>query len=87
MRKVDKKEGLDPSISNFANPVNVFVDSMLHLKVELWLRPDGIKWDSELLQRRRREKIGKAEVWVVSPEDFIVTKSARKDRQVQDEKM
>ncbi len=56
------------------------------LEVEFWLRPDGIEWDREALRRRRKVDIGGVKAWVVSPEDFIVSKLARPDRGVQDEK-
>jgi len=74
------------SVGSFSNPVCVFSEGRTGLEVELWLRPDGIKWDSETLRRRRKARIGSAEVWLVSPEDYVVTKLTRPDRGVQDEK-
>lgn len=77
---------LQPRIASFENPDCVFLDKETGMEVEFWLRPDGVRWDAETLRRRRRAKIGSAEVWLVSPEDFIVSKLARPDRGVQDEK-
>lgn len=81
-----KRSGFKPSLASFSNPVNVFKDEKTGLEVEFWLRPDGIVWDRETLRRRKRTKVGATEVWLVSPEDFIVTKLSRPDRGVQDEK-
>lgn len=54
--------------------------------VEIWLRPDGIVFDEELLRRRtRRTVIDDLSFWVIGLEDFIVNKLARKDRRSQDE--
>ena len=50
------------------------------------MRPDGIDFDDELLKRRRKmELVTGFEAWIISPEDFIVTKLARPDRSVIDE--
>lgn len=81
-----ERSGFQPSVASFSNPVSVFKEEKTGLEVEFWLRPDGIKWDRETLRRRRRTKVGSVEVWLVSPEDFIVTKLSRPDRGVQDEK-
>jgi predicted nucleotidyltransferase len=81
-----EKFGFEPAIASFSNPVEVFRDTKSGLEVELWLRPDGVVWDKEMLRRRRRVRIGKTDVWVISPEDFIISKLARPDRGVQDEK-
>ncbi len=81
-----KRSGFEPEVTSFLNPVSVFKDAKTGIEVEFWLRPDGIKWDGETLRRRRKTKIGSVGVWLVSPEDFIVTKLARTDRGVQDEK-
>jgi hypothetical protein len=57
--------------------------------VELWLKPDGVKWDEETLQRRWKVTFGTTgksfKAYVLSPEDFIVNKLARKDRSARDE--
>ncbi len=81
-----EKAGFGRGAGTFSNPVCVFGEERTGLEVELWLRPDGIKWDSETLRRRRKARIGWAEVWLVSPEDYVVTKLSRPDRGVQDEK-
>lgn len=81
-----KKAGFRSSLASFSNPVSVFSDVRTGLEVEFWLRPDGIEWGSETLRKRRKTKIGTAEVWLVSPEDFAVSKLSRPDRGVQDEK-
>jgi hypothetical protein len=81
-----KKFGFESAIASFANPVNVFRDEGSGLEIELWLRPDGVVWDKETLQRRRRVTTGKTDFWVISPEDFVISKLARPDRGVQDEK-
>lgn len=78
--------GYEPGFSSFSNPVNLFKDEKTGLEVEFWTRPDGIEWDRETLRRRRRARAGKVEFWIVSPEDFIVSKLGRPDRGVQDEK-
>ena len=81
-----EKSGFKRSVTSFSNPVNVLQDLETGLEIELWLRPDGIRWDEEALRRRRKTKIGEAEVWLVSPEDFVVSKLSRPDRGAQDEK-
>lgn len=53
--------------------------------VKIWLKPDGIKFDKELLKRRQRREIPDMEVWVIGPEDFIVNKLSRADRRARDE--
>lgn len=57
--------------------------------VELWFRPDGVTWDEETLRRRWKVAFRAAEedfeARVLSPEDFIVNKLARKDRSARDE--
>ena len=78
--------GLNPSVASFSNPVTVLTDQKTGLEIEIWLRPDGIVWDKETLERRNEIKIGSSDLYVVSPEDFIVSKLARPDRGAQDEK-
>ena len=81
-----EKSGFKPSAASFSNPVTVLADQKTGLEIELWLRPDGIVWDRETLDRRKQVRIGSYDLYVVSPEDFIVSKLARPDRGVQDEK-
>jgi len=78
--------GFNPSMASFSNPVAVLTDKKTGLEVEMWLRPDGIVWDRETLRRRVLTRFGSSDLYVVSPEDFIVSKLARPDRGVQDEK-
>lgn len=78
--------GLQPRVASFANSVSVFLDEETGLEVEFWLRPDGIRWNKETLRRRNRAVMGGVRVWLVSPEDLIVSKLARPDRGVSDEK-
>ena len=74
------------TVDSYLNPVIVVLDRKEKLEIELWLRPDGIDFDDELLKRRRKmELVTGFEAWVISPEDFIVTKLARPDRSVIDE--
>lgn len=80
------RAGFRPGVASFSNPVSVFSDEKTGLEVELWLRPYGISWDSETLRRRRKARVGSVEVWLVSPEDYVVSKLTRPDRGVQDEK-
>lgn len=68
------------------NPLTVIVDRKEGVEFELWSRPDGIVFDEETLTRRKKMQLsGDFWVWVVSAEDFIVTKLARPDRGVVDE--
>lgn len=74
-------------VDSFLNPVVVLLDKKEKMEIELWLRPDGIVFDQDLLDRRRKMKLSEGFfVFVVSPEDFIVNKLARNDRGVIDEK-
>ena len=74
------------TVDSYINPVIVVLDKTEKLEIELWLRPDGIDFDDELLKRRRKmELVTGFEAWIISPEDFIVTKLARPDRSVIDE--
>jgi predicted nucleotidyltransferase len=75
-----------PTISSFLNPLLVVVDQIEKVEIELWIRPDGIVFNAETLQRRRKVKLDEnVEAWIVSPEDFIINKLARPDRGVNDE--
>lgn len=81
-----ERSGFKASIASYSNPVTVLTDQKTGMEIELWLRPDGIVWDQETLSRRKQIRIGSSDLYVVSPEDFIVSKLARTDRGVQDEK-
>lgn len=81
-----RRFGLVPGVASFSDPVALFRDSATGLEVEFWLRPDGIEWDEETIRRRRRTRIGRSQVQLVSPEDFVVSKLSRPDRGAQDEK-
>jgi len=81
-----RRSGFDPGFASFANPVSTFRDKRTGLEVEFWIRPDGLEWDEESLRRSKKAKIGNVGVRLVSPEDFVVSKLARPDRGVQDEK-
>ena len=72
--------------SSILNPLIVIIDQIKKIEIELWLKPDGIVFDEETLDRRRKTKLDeKIEAWFISPEDFIVNKLARPDRSVVDE--
>ncbi|MCW3983175.1 MAG: nucleotidyltransferase [Candidatus Bathyarchaeota archaeon] len=76
----------EPTICSPNNPLTVIVDHKEGMEFELWSRPDGIVFDQETLTRRNRMQLSEDfSAWVVSPEDFIVTKLARPDRGVIDE--
>ena len=82
LRSID----FEPTVFSFANPIVVVLDSREKVEIELWLKPDGIVFDDETLNRRRKSKLDEdVEAWIVSPEDFIVNKLARPDRGVNDE--
>lgn len=81
-----KETGFEVTIGSFQDPLIVVLDSKERVEIELWLRPDGVVFDNEVLRRRRKVKLDvSVEVWVVSPEDFIVSKLARADRGAVDE--
>jgi hypothetical protein len=74
------------TVDSYLNPVVVALDRKERLEIELWLKPDGITFDDELLRRMRRMELDEGfEAWVISPEDFIVNKLARPDRGAVDE--
>lgn len=81
-----KERGYEPQICSFLNPECVLLDNRTGLEIEFWMRIDGVEWNRETLKRRRRYNLDSLEVWVISPEDFIVNKLARPDRTAQDEK-
>jgi len=68
-------------------PLFLVADLKMKLEVEIWTKPDGVVFDSELLRRRVKVRPfgDDFEMFVIGPEDFIVNKLARQDRGVQDE--
>lgn len=80
-----EREDYSVYLGSYENPVCLFHDRVTDYEVEVWSRPDGIEWDRETLARRREANIAGMGVWIVSPEDFIVSKLARPDRGVVDE--
>jgi hypothetical protein len=83
-----KLQSADFEVSLFSpsNPVIVIVDKKEKVEMELWLKPDGINFDNETLNRRRKVTLNSnIHAWIVSPEDFIVNKLARPDRGAVDE--
>jgi hypothetical protein len=82
LRSVD----FQPTLSSPNNPVMVVVDLKEGIEFDIWTKPDGIVFDEETIKRRRKAQLGEGIcAWIVSPEDFIVTKLARADRGVIDE--
>lgn len=79
------KERYEVSLNSFKNPMCIFMDTATGYEIEVWIRPDGIEWDHETLERRRRVNLASTEAWIVSAEDFIVSKLARPDRGTNDE--
>jgi hypothetical protein len=83
-RKVVAFEEVKPE-----HPMVYMSDRENLVDVELWFKPDGIAWNEEILRRRwgvsfkLAKKAFKA--YVLSPEDFIVNKLARRDRSARDE--
>jgi hypothetical protein len=76
----------EPTICSPNNPLILVVDRKEKIEFELWIKPDGIKFDDETLKRRKRADLSQdLSAWIVSAEDFIVTKLARADRGVTDE--
>ncbi len=81
-------EAIDFEVTNYSplNPLMVIVDRKGKMEIELWLKPDGIVFDEETLRRRRKVKLGAGfEAWIISAEDFVVSKLARPDRGAADE--
>jgi hypothetical protein len=81
------REGdFEPTICSPRNPLILVVDRKEIIEFELWTKPDGIVFDEETLKRRRKANLSPdISAWIISPEDFIVTKLARADRGVTDE--
>jgi hypothetical protein len=76
----------EPTICSPRNPLILVKDRKEKIELELWTKPDGIVFDKETLKRRRKTNLTpELTAWIVSPEDFIVTKLARPDRGVTDE--
>jgi hypothetical protein len=76
----------EPTICSPNNPLIVAVDRKEKIEFELWTKPDGIVFDEQTLRRRRKAQLSEGiSAWVVSAEDFIVTKLARPERGVIDE--
>ncbi len=76
----------EPTLCSPNNPLIVVVDRVRKIEMELWLRPDGIIFDDETMKRRRKAKLDRdLNFWIVSAEDFIVSKLARPDRGAIDE--
>ncbi len=86
-RFLEEAERADYSISlgSFLNPVCLLHDRLTDYEIEIWRQPDGVVWDSETLRRRVKASLAGVEVWMISPEDYIVSKLARSDRGVIDE--
>lgn len=81
-----KAADFEPPICSPCNPLILVVDCKEHIEIELWIKPDGITLDEQTLQRRRKANLSEDfSAWIVSPEDFIITKLARTDRGVTDE--
>jgi predicted nucleotidyltransferase len=78
--------GLRRTVGSFIDGLCVFAEAESGLEIEVWMKLDGMVWDAETVARRTKQRMGGVEIWVISPEDFMVTKLARKDRGVQDEK-
>lgn len=76
-----------PSSPRPEAPVFLVTDLENRVEFEIWTKPDGVTFDSELLRRRIRVRPfnDDFEIFAIGPEDFIVNKLARTDRGVQDE--
>jgi len=55
-----------------------FIDLRNRTIIDLVLHPKGFSWDTDILNRRREEKLlpGRGKIWCVSLEDLIVMKIA-----------
>ncbi len=84
--KLLKAADFEPTISSPNNPLILVVDRKEHIELELWTKPDGIEFNNETLQRRQKARLSNnLSAWIVSPEDFIISKLARPDRGAVDE--
>ena len=77
--------GYSVSLGSFKNPVCLLHDRVTDYEVEVWRQPDGVVWDDETLERRRKANLAGIDVWMIFPEDFVVSKLARSNRGVIDE--
>jgi hypothetical protein len=76
----------EPTISSQNNPLMLEVDRKEKIAFELWTKPDGVVFDKQTLRRREKAQLSEdISAWIVSAEDFVVTKLARPDRGVIDE--
>ena len=67
----------EPTICSSLNSLLLVLDQKEKMELELWTKPDGIVFDRETLERRRKADLSQdVSVWLVSPEDFIVTKTS-----------
>ncbi len=81
-----READFEPTICSPRNPQILALDRKEKIEFELWTKPDGIVFDQETLKRRRKADLSQSiSAWLVSPEDFIVTKLARPDRGATDE--
>ena len=60
-------------------------DEVNMVGIELWLNPDGIVMNDNLLKRRIEGKVNDSTYWIIGPEDFIINKLSRTDRSPRDE--
>ena len=75
----------EPTIRSPNEPL-IVVDRQEKTEFEVWTKPDGVIFDEETLRRRRKARLSEGiSAWIVSPEDFIVTKLARPNLGVTDE--
>lgn len=81
------REGFEPTATPQLEASGIYLfDTENAVDVELWQRPDGIRFGAELLSRKRKvELTEKLQAWIIGPEDFIVNKLARTDRRARDE--
>ena len=84
LRKAGYQLGSQP---NPEAPFFFVTDLKEMLEVEMWMKPDGVVFDADLLRRRVKVRPfnDSFEMFAIGPEDFVVNKLARKDRGVQDE--
>jgi hypothetical protein len=84
--KLLRTSDFEPTICSPRNPLILVKDQKEKIEIELWTKPDGIVFDKETLRRRRKTNLTpELSAWLISPEDFIITKLARPDRGVTDE--